>query len=244
MGSLFTTSLRWMPGVAAGFIASGACLAQTPDTVRIRYSQEVITDSLPSSSFTNWQRGLSKLTRLQIEEYRLWKISFTDFSLAGTADGVEDARFGLNLIYERKLYTSWSVLAEVTPQVVRYRPELATPLRTGMSVESQVAARYYYNLARRIRKGRSASNFSANYLSLALGTGLGRQGNGTPFAREGSRGEAVRATAALLYGLQRRLGRYGFVDAAVGLPLPVAPRLAAPALPLVITVRFGLALGR
>ena len=35
-------------------------------------------------------------------------------------------------------------------------------------VRSQVAGRYYYNLRRRIRKGRSASNFSANYAALGL----------------------------------------------------------------------------
>jgi hypothetical protein len=155
--------------------------------------------------------------------------------------------FGPHLLYERKLHTSWSVLAELTPQLLRYREAYNGPAHNGLEVQTQLAGRYYYNLNKRIRKGKSASNFSANYLSVALGTGYGRRGYGTPFSG-GQRGHAVRASAAVLYGLQRRLGRYGFVDLSAGIPLPLLPQ-AGPLFPdntlhLLLDLRLGLALGR
>jgi len=239
-GTLFCGLLLGLNGPAA---------AQTvPDTARVHYSVETVTDSVPFAGARKWQQGLSKLTRLQVEEHRLWKIGLTDLSLFVAGDELQDSRYGLNFIYECKLRTAWSVLAEITPELLRYRDVAHSPLRTGFDVESQVAARYYYNLNKRIRKGKSASNFSANYLSLALGTGVGRQGYSTPFTSGGPRGEALRASAALFYGLQRRLGRYGFFDLNVGLPLPLLPQVGPlfsdQSWPLLAYVRLGLALGR
>jgi hypothetical protein len=223
-------------------------LAQVPDTARVRYSQETEADSVPFAAPARPQNGLSKLTRLQIEEHRLWKVGLTNFAFGRAGDEWQEARYGLNLAYEHKLRTSWAVLAEISPALLRYRTAEHGPMQTGMEVESQVAGRYYYNLNKRIRKGKSASNFSANYVSLALGTSVGRHGYGTPFTSDGAQGQSFRASAALLYGLQRRLGRYGFLDVMAGLPLPLLPT-AGPLFPnkslrLVLDFRLGLALGR
>ncbi|MDO7876183.1 hypothetical protein Q5H93_15670 [Hymenobacter sp. ASUV-10] len=234
---------RLLSLLAAILLLARPTQAQTlPDTTGVRYTQETVADSDPDAA---WLAGLSKLTRLQIEEHRLWKIGLTQFAFGSAST---DSRYGLNFIYEHKLRTNWSVMAEISPALLRYRPLPTTARRTGAEVESQVAARYYYNLNRRIRKGKSASNFSANYLSLALGSSLGRYGFGTPFTSDGSQGQSFRASAALLYGFQRRLGRYGFFDLMAGLPLPLSPRLG-PLFPknslnLLLDFRLGLALGR
>ena len=108
-------------------------------------------------------------------------------------------------------------MAELSPSVLHYDDARNGGWHTSFIVNSQLAARYYYNLRRRIRKGKSANNFSTNYLSLALGSSVGRQSTETPFNYYNA-GAAVRLDGALLYGLQRRLGRYGFVDFSFGVP--------------------------
>ncbi|RYU81867.1 hypothetical protein [Hymenobacter persicinus] len=223
--------------------------AQTPaapDTARIRYSEETAPDSAGYAFEANLGRQLRRITRVQIEEQQLWKIGLTNFEFGSQGTTV----LGLQFSYEQKLrqHPSWSVLGELTPEYLRYRTSTADhSRRQGLNLESQLAGRYYYNLNKRIRKGKSASNFSANYLSLALGTGYGRHGLGTPFSTDG-RGHAVRASVAVVYGLQRRLGRYGFVDVNAALPLPLLPTLG-PLFPrntlhILLDIRLGLALGR
>ncbi|MGI4742072.1 MAG: hypothetical protein ACRYG7_43470 [Janthinobacterium lividum] len=109
-------------------------------------------------------------------------------------------------------------------------------------MRAQLAGRYYYNREKRLQQGRNVGNFSANYVSAALGTGLGQQAHETPFFlyRNDAR-QFVTADVALLYGLQRRLGRYGFVDANVGVAalLLTGRPLVAP----VSSLRIGLTLG-
>jgi len=110
-----------------------------------------------------------------------------------------------------------------------------------LGMRAQAVGRYYYNRERRLRHGRNVANFSANYVALALGAGLGRASHETPFFfYQNAERRFLTADAALLYGLQRRLGRYGFVDASVG----VAALLAGPpVVSLAGSVRIGLTLG-
>lgn len=236
--------------VCFGLLTTGfhAHAQQTnPDTTRIRYSEETMVDTTEFEG--NLHQKLSRFTRLQVEERRLLKIGLTNFSFSSQGGELQEAVYGLNFIYEQKLRTQWSVLAELTPEYVRYRSALHQPMQRALVVESQLAGRYYYNLNKRIRKGKSASNFSANYLSVALGTSYGRAGRGTPLTdSDQGRGDAVRASLAVVYGLQRRLGRYGFVDFNAGLPLPLAPTVG-PLFPdntlhILLNLRLGLALGR
>ena len=217
--------------------------AQTaPDTTRIRYSEETVSE--PELAPRQLGEAYSQLTRLQIEEQTLWKIGLNNFGGISNADSPLFAgRYGLYLIYERKVRPNASVMAELAPDLLRYRTLPGESVRHTLSVRSQVAGRYYYNLNQRIRKGKSASNFSANYLSLAVGSGVGRRAQGTPFYYYYfNKKPAFRADLAILYGLQRRLGRYGFADFNVGFRTKLLPRVADffPA----ATFRIGLALGR
>ena len=238
------TFLLLLSGLLLALVRPAA--AQTvPDSARISYSEETMTDSTAFEGERKLQRKLRRITRLQIEEHQLWKIDLTSFSVGGS-----ESYYGLDLLVEQKLRPSWSVLAGLNPQVERYRQPLSghPGTTTGFAVKSQLAGRYYYNLNRRIRKGKSASNFSANYLSLGLGTGFGRRGADTPYYSGLGRGHAVRAAVAAFYGMQRRLGRYGFVDLNLGLPLPLAPTVG-PLFPdnslrILFNIQLGLALGR
>ncbi|WP_375435865.1 hypothetical protein [uncultured Hymenobacter sp.] len=216
--------------------------AQTaPDTTRVRYSEETVAepDSLRTSAV---KQSYGKLTRLQIEEQSLWKLGLNSFRGALSTLPVRYTRYGLYLIYERKLRSDLSVMAELAPDFTRYRPAEDALLRKRFSVRSQLAGRFYYNLDQRIRKGKSASNFSANYLSLAVGNGFGRRAHETPFYYYQSSKPIVRADLALLYGLQRRLGQYGFVDFNVGIRTKLVPEIDD--FDFTTTLRLGLAMGR
>ncbi|WBO84817.1 hypothetical protein [Hymenobacter yonginensis] len=236
-----------------------AVLAQTaPDSSRVSYSEETVALSVvptvPATEGSGLGQQYRRLTRLQIEEQCLWKLGLNNFAAAylGRADGSDSllfSRVGVHLAYEHKLSPAWSVLGEVSPDLLRYRDAETSALRRGFAVRSQVAGRYYYNLNKRIRKGKSASNFSANYLSLALGSGFGRHSDETPFYDFARSGQAVRLSLAAVYGLQRRLGRYGFVDFNMALPMALTPDRGREVVPginigLVLNLRIGLALGR
>ncbi len=229
------------------------CPAQTlaPDSSRVSYGEEMLPASpLPESRLG---RQYSKLTRLQTEENRLWKLGLNNFSVGyiSYGDSLVFSRYGVHLAYEQKLRPAWSVLGEVSPDILRYQSSNNGGVRIGFALRTQLAGRYYYNLNRRIRKAKSASNFSANYISLALGAGFGRRADNTHFYSfsRARAGQAARLSGVVLYGLQRRLGRYGFVDFNFGVPFALSPNPrtssdGANFLPITTTLRIGLALGR
>ena len=216
---------------------AGASAQTPPDTTRLRYSEEVLTKPLPDASLS-----------VQREAAGLWKLGLNNFA-ANQVFGLHTdnyyRRLGLHLAYEHQLGSpAWSVLGEVSPALAYFQPSLGQPTETLLRVRTQLAGRYYYNREQRLLRGRRIGSFSSNYFSLAVGAGLGRRAHETPFFLyfdEG--GPLVSTDVALLYGLQRRLGRYGFLDANVG----VASRLGAAGndrLAPVLSLRVGLVLGR
>ncbi|MBD2715859.1 hypothetical protein KBK19_12510 [Microvirga sp. STR05] len=239
-------------------VVAGSARAQTPtDSSRISYGEETLPAPLPASEPVAGSRlgqQYSKLVRLQIEETQLWKLGLNNIGavyqgIANGPDSLLSSRLGVHLAYERKLTPVWSVLGEVSPDFLRYRDAETRQLRNGFAVRTQLAGRYYYNLNKRIRKGKSASNFSANYLSLALSSGFGRNSRETHYTTFARDGQAVRLSLAAVYGLQRRLGRYGFIDFSLAVPVALTPnpgRAATGALAVDIfgKLRIGLALGR
>lgn len=226
----------------AGGLRPVAAQTTAPDTTRISYSEETVTETEPMRKPLG--QAYSKLTRLQVEEQRLWKLGLNNLDLPLGNLEYDEAygRFGVHLIYEQKLRPDVSIMTELSPDFTRFRRVVGGPLRRSFSVRSQVAGRFYYNLNERIRKGKSASNFSANYLSVALGSGFGRYSRETPFYYYETTKPIVRADMALLYGLQRRLGQYGFVDFNIGVCTKLIPEVDD--FDLAGGLRIGLALGR
>ncbi len=215
--------------------AAGRAAAQTvPDTTRLKFSEEV---TLP----------LESAAPLRVQEARrsLWKLALNNFLPSSTSFSPDSyyVRYGFHLAYERQLPDpAWSLVGELSPALTRYRPETGAASRLGLAVRTQLAGRYYYNREKRLQQGRNVGNFSANYLSAALGTGLGRNAHETPFfLYQNDAHQFVAADVALLYGLQRRLGRYGFVDANVGVAALLL--VGQPLLTPVSRLRIGLVLG-
>ncbi|MBC6697645.1 hypothetical protein [Hymenobacter sp. BT190] len=254
-----TSILRFLRGpLLVLALLPAAALAQTaPDSSRVSYGEETVATPLPVSQLTESSRlsqQYSKLTRLQIEETQLWKLGLNNIGavyqgIANGPDSLLSSRLGVHLAYERKLTPVWSVLGEVSPDFLRYRDAETRQLRNGFALRTQVAGRYYYNLNKRIRKGKSASNFSANYLSLALSSGFGRNSRETHYTTFARDGQTVRLSLAAVYGLQRRLGRYGFVDFSLAVPVALTPNpghqdAGMLAIDIFAKLRIGLALGR
>ena len=201
--------LRLLPVLCCGLLGSYRATAQTTpaDSARVSYGEEVLAQPL---------RVDTVALRVQREDRDLWKLGLNNFTVS---TGYQ--RYGAHLAYERKLgRPAWSALGEVSPSLLRhyraYYPPSGSSYRTTFNVRAQLAGRYYYNLERRIRQGRNAGNFSANYLSLALGAGFGRFSD-TPFSQDTYGRQFVSTELALLYGMQRRLGQHGFIDANAGL---------------------------
>ncbi|MGI4872554.1 MAG: hypothetical protein ACRYFX_15425 [Janthinobacterium lividum] len=211
-----------------------AAAQTTPDTTRLHYGEEI---GLPP--------GAEVPLRVQ-QQRSLWKLGLNNFlPSSATAFGPDSyyTRYGLHVAYEHKLDDpAWSVLGEVSPALTRYRPAYGLGSGQDLTLRAQVAGRYYYNRERRLRLGHDVGSFSANYLSVALGTGLGQNAHETPFFFYQNDGrQFLTADVALLYGLQRRLGRYGFVDATVGAATILLT--GKPLVTLAGSVRLGLTLG-
>jgi hypothetical protein len=90
--------------------------------------------------------------------------------------------------FERKMATEWSYL-------------VGGGISLGPNGRLDAAVRYYYGLNHRIKRGKSVNNFSANYFSI--------QGSGVYDTNFESR-------AHLLYGVQRRINKWLFIDVNAG----------------------------
>ncbi|MBC6610478.1 hypothetical protein H8B15_06070 [Hymenobacter sp. BT507] len=147
--------------------------------------------------------------RVQQEERAVWRLALNNLTFR---------RYGIHIMYERKLWSpAWSLLSEISPSYLRY-PVGYYPngyYRGTVNVRGQLAGRFYYNLERRIRRGHNAGNFSANYFSVSLGAGLGRHSD-LPFQLDILHGQLLHTQVALLYGVQRRLWKRGFIDVNAG----------------------------
>ena len=69
--------------------------------------------------------------------------------------------------------------------------------------------RYYYNLKKRIAYGKSASNLSANYVSLLNGMDFYKNPNGDL--------QGLKRHTGFVYEVQRRLVKNGFFDVNAGI---------------------------
>jgi hypothetical protein len=220
-----------------------------PDSVTIQVEEEVAAAPLPAAA-----------PHVQVQETSLWKLGLNNFFFlpANVSREVSTVpaqqrygRYGLHLAYEHKLGTPWSVLTEISPYLLDYQPASAPDAGVALCARAQVAGRYYYNLGRRLRLGKSAGTFAGNYFSVAVGAGLGQRAHETAFFFFPQSGAFARFDAALLYGLQRRLGRHGFADFNVGLPLALSSGattrtyyFGASGPVLALNLRLGLCLGR
>ncbi|UOR04638.1 hypothetical protein MUN82_17020 [Hymenobacter aerilatus] len=214
-------------------VFEAAAQQPAPDTTRLRYSEEIATPPPANAPL-----------QVPKEQRSLWKLGLNNFMAYHHVfeEGTRYTRYGLHVAYEHKLHDpAWSVLGEVSPALGSYRPNATAESQRRLDLRLQATGRYYYNLERRLLQGKNVSNFSANYLALAVGAGVGKGARETPyFLYRNDEQRFVTTDVALLYGLQRRLGHRGFVDANMGVAMLLVDK---PKVGISGSVRIGLALG-
>lgn len=170
------------------------------------FGQDVLLESneeeLDSANFSSLLKTYNSVIRVDEEEIQLFKIDLLGPFLYGLT-GKDTAEHNvLGIAFEKKIKPIWSWIASAT---VRASREKVTNIWFASGV------RNYYNMNKRILKGKSANNFSANYFSATLNTQL----------RPAESDEQL--SINILYGIQRRLGKRGFVDWNVGLENILVP---------------------
>jgi hypothetical protein len=144
------------------------------------------------------------------ESQKQWlKVDFTKmFYLSETR---QDVNIGLD--YEFKLgQSAWSINQGLK---LKYRGYESG--RGNFSANYDISPRYYYNLNKRIAYGKSANNLSANYIAPIAGFDIAKtykRDNQNNFVYDGY--GLTRKHIGLMYGVQRRLIKNGFIDVNAG----------------------------
>ncbi|HXA00790.1 MAG TPA: hypothetical protein VNW99_02315 [Cytophagaceae bacterium] len=188
------------------FIFSVPSMAQN-DSVKVEYSEEN-----PEKSDFKIKEKYKYLRKNKVEEKSLFKIA------------VVDANFGINnqvfvffdhhergrlLAYERKLSPSFSAIV-YNVNYFGLGILHQTPLdSTKLFNTTGIGARYYHSQRRRIAEGKTANNFSDNYFAFQVNNLLIIKYN---FPKAHYPKQLSLPTVDLLYGIQRRLGKFGYFD--------------------------------
>ena len=183
-------------------LLSGIASAQQED-IKMESSEETV-DTL---SFSKDLRLYNKIIRAEVEELKIFKIDlFSPSSLVlnkflfETVDSTYISVKFFEVSYEQKILAqlSWTTGVSVDANVIK-----------GFKISNATiygGFRYYYNLKRRIIKGKSANNFSANYFANSLAF------RAVPQQWPGTDHKENYTYMSLAYGIQRRIGRLGYMD--------------------------------
>ncbi len=175
--------------------------AKKTDDIAVIYSEE----GEEESDFT-FKEKYDYFTRADIQETTLVKVAL--FRTPGLLPGVG---------VEQKLAPSLSInvftgpsVSLLTRTVINEDGTTFDDFQWGINkVRTTIGVRYYFDIMRRIKSGLSANNFSANY--------IGYQMNHLVSPRyEGFQEGGYQFKQTLVFGVQRRLGDFGYVDFNVG----------------------------
>jgi len=157
---------------------------------------ESSTEEMDTTKFKGLKRGYNRIIMAEREELTLVKVDLLGLFgfLVTNIDSISHDVLLVSI--EKKFKPEWSWNAGFGIQV-------GEESDTQASVRG--AVRYYFNMEKRISKGKSANNFSANYVSSRL------------VYRGVSDEEGSEVSLDLIFGIQRRLWRYGYLDFDVGL---------------------------
>ncbi|GAB4037766.1 hypothetical protein [Spirosoma gilvum] len=210
-------------------IAYGS-FAQSADSVRLIYSEEIDSQQ-PQHTPKRLKVLYNRFIRAQIEEKTLIKLGGMPTSFGGTPAGCFIWGFRNQLALEQKLTPAFSILVSARSYYRRL-----TKTIDEANVSGEIAGRWYVAMNRRIRQGKSANNFSGQYLALQLIKPIWVANSSEP-----PTSGLTHAWAGVGLGTQRRLSRFGYLDANIGIgytiasmnPMPVGIRTS-------ILVGFGL----
>ena len=208
------------------------------DSVRTEYKTE--DESISKGEV---KRFIRYITRANVEEKTLLKVGVWPASDRGDLSQISKHRTGLNgdITIERKLSPSFSFLAGIDGywRYVDYRlpnyelprgidPAFVRTVVRSNSLELQWKAgfRYYHGMANRIRRGISANNFSGNYIGFTTSQALSQyrreqlfnwvNGEVVDRKRNEDSFDSSLFRVTMQYGVQRRLGRLGYIDINAG----------------------------
>jgi len=163
------------------------------------WSQDVKIESgseeMDTVKFSSLIKTYEKVIMTEREEKTLVKVDLLGpffYVLSGIDSSKHNA---VRVSFEQKFKPEWSWIAAFDAQVNRYA---VTEVRYNAGV------RYYFNMQKRILKGKSADNFSANYISPRVSY------------RRRPKINQDQISIDLLFGIQRRLWKYGFLDFDIG----------------------------
>ena len=173
------------------------------EKVTIENSEEEVEEG----SFEGLLDTYNRVIRAREEKLTLLKIDLLSPFFYSLSDGEREEDELLiesiaKVSFEKKYRPDWSWFTRVKLLGINRRLRESS-LSGGI--------RYYYNLNRRILRGKSANNFSANFIGIEpnLRFNYGK----------GDSGFSVK----LLYGIQRRIGKRAYVDFDVGLENIIVP---------------------
>jgi Protein of unknown function (DUF3575) len=147
-------------------------------------------------------------------ENSIWKFDIRDILKSYSKN---DVSIFINPEYERKLgQSSFSLNTGVTLNYTKYSNY------KGKGIGFILEPRYYYNLKKRIRKGKSANNLSGNYFSLLVNAKYNisiTEGKSIIAGDTITRFESFRNAYEIepRWGMQRRLFKNGFLDISLAL---------------------------
>lgn len=195
-------------------------LAYAQENIMIEEHQE----KMDTTEFSSLLERYNHIIRADEEKLSVFTVDLLEpflYLISNWGDTKTEVSSVVDVAYEQKFKPNWSWIVGSVYSADRssYR-----------ELELNGGARYYYNMNRRILKGKSANNFSANYLSSTVH--YGRRFND----------DDSQVTWNLGYGFQRRLGKRTFVDLTVGLEnIFEAYSNRETGIDLFINSRFGLA---
>ncbi len=165
-------------------------------------SVESSTEQMDSIKFSKLLKSYREIVMVEREELALIKIDLLGPALH-LMSGIDTAKNNLiRVSYEQKFKPEWSWVAGIEGQANKNE---FTEWRYRGGI------RYYFNMNKRILKGKSANNFSANYLSVRANYKYRPPEDDNQVSLD------------LLFGIQRRLWKYGYVDFDVGIENIFAP---------------------
>ncbi|MEQ9426541.1 MAG: hypothetical protein RJQ09_19115 [Cyclobacteriaceae bacterium] len=179
--------------IGFSLMAWTGCLGQD-EKIKI----ESTTETMDTAQFSGLVKTYNSIIRAKEEKLRLFKIDLLGpfgYLISNWEEKDNEQNALINLAYEQKIKPNWSWV--VGSAFIADRAD-------HREIREEGGIRYYYNMQRRMLKGKSANNFSANYISSGFAYGHQFHENDNQILWR------------IMYGIQRRTGKRGFFDLEMG----------------------------
>ena len=179
------------------------------------------TEEMDSTRFSGLINSYEKLIMAERDELTLIKVDLLGPFLY-VMSGIDSSKHNLlRFSFEQKVRPEWSWIVAFDGQA---NEDGFTELRYRGGV------RHYFNMDKRILKGKSANNFSANYLSARMNYKTRPPENEDQISLD------------LLFGIQRRIWKYGYIDFDIGIENIVSGFSGkSPGIDLTSSIQIGIA---